>query len=120
MSSFGTAFKESQATAAASFINGATFVAYSGTAPANADTALSGNTALSTHTGVTASATGSVITVTVPSDAIDNSGTFSFARLLVGGTAEWQGSVGAEISVNNTNYVAGGNSNVITFTLTHV
>ena len=118
MSSFGTLFKNNQAAAVAAYFDGATLVAYSGTAPADVGTALSGNTALSTHPGVTTSATGNVVSVTVPSDVIDNSGTFTFGRLLVGGVAQWQGDVGVEITVNDANYVAGGNSNVTALTIT--
>ncbi len=103
---------------------GGTFVIYSGTPPANAQTALSGNTALATHTLPTFTRSGGVVTAGVVSnDTIDASGTATFFRCIVSGTAELQGTVGtsgsgADAIVNSTTYTSGGTSQVTAMSFT--
>ena len=51
--------------------------------------------------------------------AASSVGGVTFGRILVGGVSQWQGIVGAEITVTpDANYVAGGTSNVTSMTLT--
>lgn len=103
---------------------GGTFVIYSGTPPANAQTALSGNTALATHTLSTFTRSGGVVTAgAIADDTIDASGAATFFRCIVSGTAELQGSVGtsgsgADAIVNSTTYTSGGTSQVISMSFT--
>jgi hypothetical protein len=92
---------------------------YSGTAPADADTALSGNTLLAqlmlSATGFagatdgTAKATASANSITQDASA-DATGTATFCRLYTnGGTCVWQGTVstsGANLNLVTTSIVA--------------
>ena len=86
---------------------------YSGTAPADADTALSGNTLLAqltlsstgfaSSTDGTGKATAAANSITTDSSA-DASGTATFCRMYTnGGTCVWQGTVGT--SGSNLNLV---------------
>ena len=97
-------------------------VIYDGIAPANAKAALSSNTACATHTLAGFIESNGVLTAnTIASATIAASsvGGVTFGRILVGGVSQWQGIVGAEIIVTpDTNYVAGGTSNVTSMTLT--
>lgn len=111
--------------------NGAKLRIYSGTAPANIDAALSGNTLLGELTCGTpfapAAAGNGVITANAitQDSAADNSGTASFYRIYKadGTTPVLQGSVtgtggGGDLELNTTNIVAGGPIAVSSWTLT--
>lgn len=103
---------------------GGTFVIYSGTPPANAQAALSGNTVLATHTLATFTRSGAVVT----SGAIGNvtpsaNGVATFFRCIVSGVAEIQGTVttsggGGDAIVNNTTYSTTGTSQVTSMAFT--
>lgn len=103
---------------------GGTFVIYSGTPPTNAQTALSGNTVLATHTLATFSRTGGTVTAGAISDVTNAAtGTATFFRCIVSGTAEIQGTVGvsgsgADAIVNSTAYTSGGTSQVVSMSFT--
>lgn len=101
------------------------FIIYSGTPPANAKAALSGNTALSTHTlAGFGSAVNGVITANAIADVnASASGTATFCRVLVGGTAQVQGSVGlsgsgADAIISTTSITSGSPVQVTSFTFT--
>jgi hypothetical protein len=88
---------------------------YSGTPPANADTALSGNTLLAElalSSAFAAGAASGVLTASaITSDtSADNTGTASFFRLVTsGGTAKVQGTVGTsgqDLNLNTVSIVA--------------
>ena len=95
---------------------------YSGTPPANADAALSGNTALAAHTlaGFAAPSAGSMSANAIANDTIDASGTATFARLVAGSYTEQLavGTSGTPVIVTTTSYVAGGTSQITSLTLT--
>ena len=119
----GAAIQGDMAEAAKLKLNaGGTFVIYSGTPPANAQAALSGNTALATHTLSTFSRSGGVVTAgAIANDTIDATGTATFFRCIISGTAELQGTVGTsgtDAIVNSTSYVSGGTSQVISMSFT--
>jgi hypothetical protein len=94
-------------------------VIYSGTAPADADTALSGNTALATFTlettafgAATDAAPGATAALATPDDVTAAAnGTATFARLLNNaGTCVAQldvGTSGASITLSTTTFVSG-------------
>jgi hypothetical protein len=95
---------------------------YDGTAPANAKAALSSNTVCATHTlaGFTESngvlTANAIASVTISASSV---GGVTFGRILISGVSQWQGIVGAEITVTpDVNYVSGGTSNVTSMTLT--
>lgn len=105
---------------------------YSGTAPADADTALSGNTLLAQLTmsatsfgAATDANPGAIITanaITADSSA-DATGTASFFRLLTqnAGTVTFQGSVGtsaADMILNTVSITAGSTVSITSATLT--
>ena len=101
------------------------FILYSGTPPANAKTALSGNTVLSTHT---LAGFGTEVNGVITANAITTvngsaTGTASFCRVLVSGVAQAQGSVGlsgsgADCIVTNTTVTSGQPVAVTSFTFT--
>lgn len=95
---------------------------YSGTPPASADAALSGNTALAAHTlvGFDAPSAGSMSANAIANDTIDASGTATFARLVSGSYTEQLavGTSGTPVIVTTTSYVAGGTSQIVSVTLT--
>lgn len=95
---------------------------YSGTPPANADAALSGNTALAAHTlaGFAAPSNGSMLANAIADDTIDANGTATFARLVAGSYTEQLavGTSGTPVIVTTTNYIAGGTSEIVSVTLT--
>jgi hypothetical protein len=99
-----------------------TLTIYSGTPPVNADTALSGNTALAAHTmaGFAAAASGSMLANAIADDTIDATGTASFARIVAGSFTEQLtlGTSGAQVIVSSTSYVAGGTSQIVSVTVT--
>ncbi len=96
-----------------------TLVIYSGVTPTNAKTALSGNTALATHTLAGFTESNGVITAnSIGSETIAVDGTATFARILVSGVSQWQGVVGTDVTVTpDANYVQNGTSNVTSLTL---
>jgi hypothetical protein len=111
--------------------NGGSLRIYSGTAPANADAALSGNTLLAVlPLGATAfgAAVGGVVTANaITADAsADANGTPTFFRLLAsnGTTVVFQGTAGAsgqELNLSNLSggqIVAGGSVSVSSLTVT--
>lgn len=95
---------------------------YSGAVPANADAALSGNTALAAHTlaGFGAAASGSMTANAIANDTIDATGTATFARLVAGSYTEQLavGTSGTPVIVTTTSYVSGGTSQITSLTLT--
>lgn len=99
-----------------------TLTIYSGTPPANADTALSGNTALATHTmaGFEAAASGSMVANAIADDTIDAAGTATFARIVSGAYVEQLtlGTSSAQVIVISTSYVEGGLSEIVSVTVT--
>lgn len=109
-------------TAMATTIATGSLVIYAGVPPANAKTALSGNTVLATHTvaGFGAAVNGVCTANAIASAAVTGTGTntATFARVLVSGVAEYQAIIGTDITIDNANLVQGGTSNVTSFTLT--
>jgi hypothetical protein len=100
---------------------------YSGTQPANADTALSGNTLLATLTFTDPSApspaAGVVTFSTITEDSsADATATATFARIQDStGTVVFDGDVGtagALITLNRTDFATGGPVRITSFTLT--
>jgi len=101
------------------------FILYSGTPPANAKTALSGNTVLSTHTltGFGAASSGTITANAITTVNGSSTGTASFCRVLVSGVAQVQGSVGlsgsgADCIVTNTTVTSGQPVAITSFTFT--
>lgn len=106
--------------------DGGTLRIYSGTQPANADTAVSGTLLASLALGTPAfgaAANGVATANAITGDtAADASGTASWFRVATsGGSALWDGSVGtasADLIVDNATFTAGGAVNVTSFTFT--
>lgn len=94
---------------------------YSGTVPASADAALSGNTALAAHTltGFGSASAGSMTANAITNDTIDATGTATFCRLVAGSYTEQLlvGTSGTPVIVNTTSYVTGGVSQIVSITL---
>lgn len=105
-------------------MTGATLTLYGGTVPASADAALSGNTAAASHTvaGFNAASNGIKTAQAIADATISNSvNPVTFARLVNGSYVEQlpvglSGS-GAPVIVSSLDYVAGGNSQIISLTL---
>ena len=104
----------------------ATIKIYSGTQPANADTALSGNTLLATLTcsdpSAPPAASGTTTLSTIAEDsAADATGTATFARVQdSNGVVIFDcdvGTAGATINLNTTAIVTGGPVRITSFTL---
>lgn len=99
-----------------------TLTIYSGTPPASADAALSGNTALVAHTlaGFAAASNGSMSANAVADATIAASGTASFARIVSATYVEQLavGTSGTPVVVNSTTYTQNGNSQIVSITLT--
>ena len=104
--------------------NGGTMVIYSGAVPANADAALSGDTALATipfsATAFGAPAAGSMAANALTQENAVASGTASFYRCFAsnGTTVIEQGTVatsGGDLNLNTTNIVSGGPVAVTSF-----
>jgi hypothetical protein len=106
--------------AAAELPSGSSLVVYSGTAPANVNTALSGNNVLATFslTGWGAASAGSVTASAIASATATGTGTATFVRVLVGGVSKYQANVGGAVTIDVANIVTGGTVNVTGFTLT--
>lgn len=112
-------------------LNGGSLRIYSGTAPANADAALSGNTLLAQATlgspafGAAASGVATANAITADSSA-DATGVPTFFRLLAsnGTTVVYQGTAGAsgqELNLSNLSggqIVAGGSVSITSLTIT--
>lgn len=100
----------------------ATLTIYDGTPPANANTALSGNTALVTHTltGWGTAALGVITANAIVTETIANTGTATFARLVQGAnTMQVTAGTGAqELVLSSTSYVAGEDSTINSLTIT--
>lgn len=98
-----------------------TLTIYSGTPPASADAALSGNTALATHTmtGFAAASGGSMTANAIANSSISATGTGTFARIVSGSYVEQLtvGTSGANVIVNTTSYVIGGTSQITSVTV---
>lgn len=115
------------ANAIAPLCNGGTINIYAGAQPANANTALSGNTLLATL-GFSATAFGAAAASVITANAIANgtalaTGTAVFARILQSGGAVvvadiTVGTVGAGLNLNTTSIVSGATVSVTGFTLT--
>lgn len=100
---------------------------YSGTQPANPDTALSGNTLLASlalsSTFASGAASGVLTANTISADtSADNTGTATWGSLMTsGGTRIVDFSVGtsgADLNMNTTSIVAGANVSVTSLTIT--
>jgi hypothetical protein len=122
MPSLNTSSVDSQADNVGTDFTTATLIIYDGTPPANANTALAGNTALVTHTltGWAASVAGVIVANAVPDAAIAATGTASFARLVLT-TKTMQvtvGTSGQELILSSTSYVSGEDSIVNSLQIT--
>ena len=116
----GSNAQSAAATAYGTYYANGSLVIYSGTQPANAKSSLAGNAALATHTlaGFT-ELNGTITANIIASETIVSTGTATFARILLGGDSEWQGTIGAEITITpDADYVTGGTSNVTSLTMT--
>lgn len=114
--SITTTVRDAEANATSDLLDGGKMKIYSGTPPANASTALSGNTLLATLTlnatfsGASSSGTITANAITSDSSA-DATGTATFARLTKSDdTVLMQGTVGTsgtDFTINTTSVVAG-------------
>lgn len=128
MASITNANRSRAADAVTARANSGSLRIYSGTAPTNADTALSGNTLLAnlpmaaTAFGAASNGVATAGTITADSSA-DATGTATFFRLLEsdGTTVVLQGTVGtsgAELNLSSVSIVATGNVSVTSLTYT--
>jgi hypothetical protein len=105
-------------------VGGGTLTIYSGTPPANADTALSGNAALATHalTGFLPASNGSMSANAIADVTIGGSGnqTPTFARIASGSLVKQLtlGLSAAQVIVSSLSYIAGGTSQITSVTIT--
>jgi ABC-type phosphate transport system ATPase subunit len=108
------------AAAAGALPTGSSLVVYDGTAPANVNTALSGNNVLATFTtaGWGTETAGSITASAITSVTATGTGTATFVRCLVGAVAKYQAQVGGAVTIDNANIVTGGDVNVTGWTLT--
>lgn len=100
----------------------ATLIIYDGTPPASANAALSGNTALVTHTlaGWGASVAGAITAAAIATETIAANGTATFARLVLT-TKTMQvtvGTGGQELVLSSTSYVLGEDSTINSLIIT--
>jgi hypothetical protein len=101
-----------------------TLTHYSGTPPASADAALSGNTALAAHTGTgfAPASGGSMAANAIADVTILATGTATFSRWVSGSYVEQMtlgvSGSGAQVIVSSTSYVAGGTSQITSVTIT--
>lgn len=122
MPSLNTSSTNSQADNIGTDFTTATLVIYDGTPPASANAALSGNTALVTHTltGFGAAAAGVITANAVATETIAATGTATFARLELT-TKIMQvtvGTGGQELVLSSTSYVSGEDSTVNSLIIT--
>lgn len=122
MPSLNTATVNAQADNIGTDFATAVLTIYSGTPPANANTALSGNTALAAHTltGFGAASAGVITANAISDDTIDASGTATFARLVAGGLVMQLtlATSAAEVIVDSTTYTSGGTSSITSLVIT--
>jgi hypothetical protein len=106
--------------AAAELPSGSSLVVYDGTAPANVNTALSGNNVLATFTtaGWGATSAGSVTASAIASVTASASGTATFVRCLVGGVSKYQANVGGAVTIDVATIAENGTVNITGWTLT--
>lgn len=106
--------------AAGALPSGSSLVVYSGSAPANVNTALSGNSVLATlaTTGWGSASGGNITASAITGVTASGTGTATFIRVLVSGVAKYQAEVGGAVSIDNANIVTGGECNVTSWTLT--
>jgi len=121
----GLSLQNAMANAAAAELSGATLVTYSGLPPSHANSPLSGNTVLATHTftGFSATTDGQFTANPIVGVTGDATGVPTFGRVIVDGVAEVQGSVGllgsgADIIVTVSPITAGLPVGVTSFTFT--
>jgi len=115
------------ADAAVALANGGALRIYSGSQPATAATAISGQTLLAELTlgnpafGAAANGVATANSITADSSA-NATGTAAFFRVVSsGGTGLWDGSVGtsgADLNLDSVSLVSGGNVSVSSFTFT--
>ena len=122
MPSLNTSSINSQADNVGTDYTTAALTIYDGTPPADANTALSGNTALVVHTlaGWGASAAGVIIAAAIATETIAATGTATFARLVLT-TKTMQVTVGTgseELVVSSTSYVSGEDSTITSLQIT--
>jgi len=122
MPSLNTSSVNSQADNLGTDYATATLIIYDGTPPANANTGLSGNTVLVTHTltGWAASVAGVIVANAIATETIAATGTASFARLALA-TETMQITVGTgaqELVVSSTSYVSGEDSTINSLQIT--
>lgn len=123
-----TATRNAAADASAALLNTGYIRIYSGTRPANPQTALSGNTLLAElrfgATAFSAASNGVATANAITQDSsADASGTATFARILKSdGTSVWGdcdvGTSGSDINLNSVSIVAGGTVSITSMTLT--
>ena len=123
MPTLNVAAANAQASNLASDYASAVLTIYSGTPPANANSALSGNTALVAHTltGFGSATNGTITASAIDDELITASGTASFARVVQAGRTMQLtlGTSGSnEVVVSSTSYVLGGVSEITSMTLT--
>lgn len=112
--------QNAMATAAATALpSGSSLVLYSGTPPATVNAALSSNTVLATFatTGWGAASAGAVTASAITGVTAAASGTATFVRVLVGGTAKYQVNVGAGVTIDKAAIVVGGEVNVTSWVI---
>ena len=99
---------------------GSSLVVYDGTAPANVNTALSGNNVLATFitAGWGAAASGVIAASAITGVTATGTGTATFVRCIVSGTAKYQAQVGGAVTIDNANIVTGGDVNLTSWSLT--
>ena len=122
MPSLNTSSVNSQADNVGTDFTTATLIIYSGTPPANANAALSGNVALATHTltGWGSAAAGVITANAIATETIAATGTAAFARVVLT-TKTMQVTVGTgaqELVLSSTSYVSGEDSTINSLTIT--
>jgi len=122
MPSLNTSSINSQADNVGTDFSTAVLTIYSGTPPADANAALGAAVALAAHTltGFGASVAGVITAAAIADDVIDNTGTATFARLVLT-TKTMQitvGTSGTELIVDTVSYVATGTSKINSLTIT--
>lgn len=122
MPSLNTNSTNSQVANIATDYGTATLTIYSGTPPAGANAALSGNTALAVHTlaGFGAPASGTITANAIATETIAATGTATFARLVQGSnTMQVTAGTGSqELVLSSTSYVSGEDSTINSLTVT--
>lgn len=118
-----TSLQNKQAENLRTLFANSTLTIYSGTPPTDANTALSGNTALAAHTvpSFGAPVAGVITAAAIANDTVDATGTATFARLVSNDTNDvlqlTVGTSGAHVIMSNTSLQASGTSIVNSLTL---